>query len=396
MDVPAFVSAIAAGDPERAGRIVFATNPLGASCARVCPVEVLCEGACVLLHEGRPPVAIGQLQRFATDSVLDRWALGAVPAPSTGRRVVVLGAGPAGLTAAAELARRGHAVTVLDERPEPGGLARYAIAPFRIRRQPLPAEVEQLQQLGVHIVLNRPISTPSELAKLERECDAVVLAVGMGPDTAVEYPNQGLEGVWESLQFIEQLKRGRPPRVGRQVVVIGGGNTAVDVAREAIRLGAGRATIAYRRTEAEMPAYRHEIAEARAEGVEIQFLVNPVRMLGTDRVTGVECQRMRLGSPDASGRPRPEPVPGEVFTLPADTVVKAIGQAPRLQLFREVGGLELDGDRLRVNPDTGRTSNPRYYAAGDVVNGGATVVEAVRWGKLVAGAIHDALSGEPR
>jgi glutamate synthase (NADPH/NADH) small chain len=254
--------------------------------------------------------------------------------------VVVLGAGPAGLTAAAELARRGHAVTVLDERPEPGGLARYAIAPFRIRRQPLPAEVEQLQQLGVHIVLNRPISTTSELAKLERECDAVVLAVGMGPDTAVEYPNQGLEGVWESLQFIEQLKRGRPPRVGRQVVVIGGGNTAVDVAREAIRLGARRATIAYRRTEAEMPAYRHEIAEARAEGVEIQFLVNPVRMLGTDRVTGVECQRMRLGYPDASGRPRPEPVPGEVFTLPADTVVKAIGQAPRLQLFREVGGLD--------------------------------------------------------
>ena len=394
VDVPAFVTELAHGDPAAAARTIFAENLLGGTCSRVCPVEVLCEGACVLAHEGRSPIAIAALQRYATDHA---FAQGVRPRPIPRRqraeRIAVIGAGPAGLACAGELTALGYRVTVYDGRPEVGGLVRYGIAPYRQRSEPLSSEERMLERLGVTFRLEQPIDSPEAMRRIEESADAIFLGVGLGKDLAADLPGSELPGVWHSLAFIEALKTGRPPAVGRRTVVIGGGNTAVDVAREALRLGSAVVTLAYRRTKAEMPAFAHEVDEALDEGVDFQWLAAPTRFVGEHHLTGVECSLMQLGPPDESGRRRPEPVAGTEFTLPADTAIVAIGQEPRRELLGWISGLELDRGKLKVDAATGRTGNPKYYAGGDAVNGGATVVEAVRHGKAAARAIHDELGG---
>jgi dihydropyrimidine dehydrogenase (NAD+) subunit PreT len=391
VDVPSFVAALARDEPHEAARIVFAENLVGGTCARVCPVELLCQGACVLLHEGRRPVEVGRLQRYACDVALSAGTPLRRRAPYNWLRVAVIGAGPAGLVCAGELAALGYAVTVYDERPEPGGLVRYAIAPYRELQEPLPAEARVLAELGVSFELGIEIDGPEALAAVEEDADAVVLAVGMGADADVRYPGDDLPGVWDSLPFIEAIKTGELPHVGASVAVIGGGNTAVDVAREAVRLGAQRVTMLYRRTRAEMPAYPHEVEEAEDEGVRFEWLTVQARFVGRRRLHAVECRRARLGEADESGRRRPEEIPGSEFLLPVDTVVKAIGQRPRVEFLHWIEGLELEHGLINVDPATGRTSNPKYFAAGDACNGGATVVEAVRQAKLAARGVHEAL-----
>jgi glutamate synthase (NADPH/NADH) small chain len=385
VDVPRFVDAIAHDDWEGAAELIFASNLLGASCARVCPTEELCEGACVLTKQGRRPIEIGRLQRYATDRALENpWSTFRTPAKATGKRVVVIGAGPAGLVCAGELAILGHAVRIYEARPQAGGLVRHAIAPYRLDQEPLEDEVHRILALGVQLYLGRPIDSPGALRRIEAEADAVFLGVGMGPDVDQSYPNDHLPGVWNSLDFIEAIKLQHLTAIGRRVAVIGGGNTAIDVAREAVRLGAEDVRLLYRRSEAEMPAYRFEVEGARAEGVRFEWLTNPVSFVGESRLSGVICQRMRLGEPDASGRARPVPQPGSEFLLPVDTAVRAIGQQPRLEFLRWVEGLQLRNERPAVDPATGQTSNPRYFAGGDVLNGGGTVVEAVRAAKIAA------------
>jgi dihydropyrimidine dehydrogenase (NAD+) subunit PreT len=374
IDVPSFVTAIAEGELERAAAVIFADNLLGGTCARVCPTELLCEGACVLVHEGRKPIEIGRLQRHAADAALAEGGALRRRAAPTGYRVAVVGAGPAGLACAGELAARGHEVTVYDERQESGGLVRYAIAPYRQQNHPLPEETDLVRALGAHIVLGRRIDRP-KLFAIAGMNDAVVLAVGMGSDAAPHLPGDDLDGVWRSLPFIEKLKTGTPPSVGRSVAVIGGGNTAIDCAREAVRLGVERVVLLYRRTEAEMPAYPQEVLEAREEGVELRWLTAPTRFLGRRHLTGIECVRMELGEPDADGRARPEPVPGSEHDISAETAVIAIGQQPRPDFVDLLEGFDRE---------TGRTTVAGLYAAGDATNGGATVVEAVREGKLAA------------
>jgi dihydropyrimidine dehydrogenase (NAD+) subunit PreT len=381
VDVPRFVAAIAAGEPAAAAQTIFAENVLGGTCARVCPVEVLCQRDCVLIHEGRPPIEVAALQRYATDWAYANGLPLRTPVEPNGRRVAVVGAGPAGLAAAGELAARGYAVTVYDEREEVGGLVRYAIAPYRQTSEPLPDEARLLGELGVELRLGTRIDS-ARLAEVLDEVDAIVLAVGLGPDLDVTYPGDDLEGVWESLPFIERLKTGKPLAVGRRVAVIGGGNTAVDVAVEAKRLGAEVSLLLYRRTEQEMPAYAHEVELARDEGVEIRLLTSPIAFVGEGHVEGVRCAAMRLGARDESGRRRPEPVEGSEFVIPVDTVVKAIGQRPR----DEFGRLLEDID------EEGRTPNPKVFAAGDAVNGGASVVQAVAEAKRAVRAIEEALT----
>jgi dihydropyrimidine dehydrogenase (NAD+) subunit PreT len=387
VDVPGFVDAIARGDRLAAAAIIFSANALGGSCARVCPVEELCERACVLDREGRRPISIARLQRHAADWALSRDAVPLVPGPSTGKHVIVIGAGPAGLACAAELVRLGHTVTVVDARAEVGGLVRYAIAPYRLLREPLPAEAARLAAAGVRFRFDTPVDRPEQLRALEREADALFLGVGLGSDADVTYPGDDLPGVWDSLPFIEALKTDRPPEVGERVVVIGGGNTAIDVTREALRLGATKVTLVYRRSEKEMPAYPHEVREARDEGVELQLLADPIRFLGNGRVRRVECRRMRLGAPDASGRSRPEPVPASEFLIEADTVIKALGQRRRTDFLSWIEGLRLDHGLVVIDRTTGQTSVARYFAGGDAVNGGATVVEAVGAGTRAAHGI---------
>lgn len=380
VDVPAFVAAIAAADTAAAATTIFAENILGGTCARVCPVEVLCQRDCVLVHEGRRPIEIGALQRYATEWAYANGVPLRIAVPPNGQRVAVIGAGPAGLAAAGELAARGYAVTVYDEREEVGGLVRYAIAPYRQANEPLPDEARLLAELGVEFRLRTRIDAV-RLDKLQAEVDAIVVAVGMGEDVAVSYEGDDLEGVWESLPFIERLKTGEPPAVGERVAVVGGGNTAVDVAIEAKRLGADVSLLLYRRTEDEMPAYEHEVELARHEGVEIRFLTNPVAFVGERRVEGVRCAKMRLGAPDASGRRRPEPVSGSEFLIAVDTVVKAIGQRPRDEFLTLLETVDEDG----------RTANPKVFAAGDAVNGGASVVQAVREAKRAVAALDETL-----
>jgi dihydropyrimidine dehydrogenase (NAD+) subunit PreT len=385
VDVPGFVAAIARGDTARAAELIVAETLLGGTCARVCPTEMLCQGACVLLAEGRDAVEVGRLQRYASELAMEANLPLRPRAAPTGFRVAVIGAGPAGLACGGELAALGHEVTIFDEREEPGGLVRFAIAPYRQLNEPLPDEAGLVEALGARIVLGRHVD-PARLRTIAAVNDAVVLAVGMGDDTHIDLPGADLPGVWDSLPFIEAIKTGVPPQVGRRAVVLGGGNTAIDVAREAARLGAEQVTLAYRRTEAEMPAYPHEVEEARAEGVEFAWLTAPARFVGSGRLEGVECIRMRLGEPDSSGRARPEPVPGSEHVLPADTAVKAIGQEPRAQFAELLAALDAQ---------TGRTAKPKFYAAGDAVNGGATVVEAVREGKLAARTIDADLRARP-
>jgi len=390
VDVPAFITRIADGDALGAARIIFDANLLGGSCARVCPVEELCARDCVLLHEGRPAIDIAGLQRFATDAAFRR----SVPLRRRARTarldVGVIGAGPAGLAAAGELAAHGCQVTVYDERRHPGGLLRDAIAPYRQLVEPLPEEVGLLTRLGVRFRFETRVDEPL-IDALERSADAIVLAIGMGGDANVPYPGDDLNGVWDSLPFIASVKSGRAPAVGTHVVVIGGGNTAVDCAVEARRLGAETVTMVYRRTRAEMPAYAHEVELAELEGVCFEWLAKPVRFLGEDHLDLVELRRMVLGDADATGRRRPVEVPGSEFVLAADTAIKAIGQQPRRAFVAQLDGIELDGSHIVVD-EHGRTANPRYYAAGDAVNGGATVVEAVRTAKIAARGIVEALA----
>jgi glutamate synthase (NADPH/NADH) small chain len=303
----------------------------------------------------------------------------------------VIGAGPAGLTCAGELSARGHNVMVYDERPEPGGLVRYAIAPYRQHDEPLPEELRGLRELGVAFTFEHVVDR-WELRRLIRTHDAVFLGVGMGEDTAAGLPGEQLAGVWPSLRFIEALKTGAPPRVGRQVAVIGGGNTAIDVAIEAKRLGADEVTMLYRRTEAEMPAYAHEIELAREEGVALRFLTIPVRFLGKTGLEAIECREARLGEPDAGGRRRPEEIPGSEFVLRVDTAILAIGQRPRRELLESIEEVTLERNTLVVDA-AGRTGNPKVFAGGDATNGGATVVEAVRGAKLAADAIDAQIRG---
>ncbi len=395
IDVPGFIQSLARGDDDRAAELIFAENALGGSCARVCPTEVLCEAACVLEREGRRPVAIARLQRAATDHALAHPPK-MVHLPHNGLRVAVVGAGPAGLSCAATLAPLGYAVTVFDARPEVGGLVRYAIAPYRQLRDPLPQEADRLRALGVEIRLRSPVETQADLDLLSREYDAVFLGIGLGDDQEVSYPGDQLEGVYESLPFIEALKDLKPLPVGRRVAVVGGGNTAMDVAREALRLGAEEVYVLYRRTEAEMPAFRHEVVEAMEDGVKFLWLTLPTALRGERLLEAVACQRMELGEPDASGRRRPQPIAGSEFDLPVDTLVKAVGQRFRKEFLGMIDAIGEPDARIAIDATSGQTQSPLFFAGGDAVNGGDTVVEAVAQGKRAALGIDRYLRGPAR
>ena len=387
IDVPRFVRQIADGRPLAAAQTIFEENVLGATCARVCPVEVLCQSSCVLLHEGREPIEIARLQRYATDAALAAGVPLRAPASRTGRTVAVVGAGPAGLSCAGELAARGFDVVVYDEHAEAGGTVRTAIAPYRQALDPLPAERVALSRLGVEFRFGARVDSEAGLEALLAEADAIFLGVGLGADRELECPGTELAGFWQSLEFIDALKHGTPPAVGNRVVVLGGGNTAIDVARESVRLGARRVTLAYRRTRDLMPAYAFEVEEAEDEGVRFEWLAAPVGLAGNGRVEHVVFERLRLGEPEPGGRPSVEPT-GARFLLGADTVVAAIGQETRAEpstwsLATSRGAIAVDG--------AGRTSARHVYAGGDAVNGGSSVVQAVADGKRAARAIEEDL-----
>jgi dihydropyrimidine dehydrogenase (NAD+) subunit PreT len=386
IDVASFIRKITTDNLKGAARVILSANVLGATCARVCPVEKLCEGACVMLKEGRPSIAIGRLQRYVCD-----WAAANgvkvlhKEGRKNGKRVAVVGAGPASLACAAELAKLGYGVTVFEAQAQGGGLATYGIVDYHLPKEVPLAEVELVKSLGVEIRTNQRISEPANL--WAEGYAAIFLGLGLEQGIPLEVPGAKLKGVVQALDFIQDTKTKSRARlaVGRQVAVLGGGNTALDAAIAAKRLGAEDVTVYYRRTAAEMPAYPSKQSLAKEEGVTFHWLAAPQQVLGSERVEKLVLSRMCLGEPDESGRRRPIPIPGSEFAVPADMVIVALGQTMNPALPKKFG-VQMANGLIQVD-DSGRTSNPKVFAGGDCANGGREVVFAVAEGKRAAQGI---------
>ncbi len=395
IDVPKFIRQVLHKNPVGAAQTILEANIFGGSCARACPTEVLCEGACVDNTLLKAPVRIGQLQRFACDSARQKDVPFFQAGPPTGKRVAVVGSGPAGLTCAHELRKRGHEVVVFEARDVAGGLNTLGIAAYKITTEFALTEVELVRQVGVDLRLNHRV-TGDGLKKLLAEYDAVFLGVGLGRTYPLGIDGEDLPGVWEALDFIFQThtKPYTECAVGRHVLVIGAGNTGIDVATAAQRLGAESVTIAYRRGEDAMPAFAYEYELAKADGVRFEWYAQPVRMIAAAGVAGgVEFARTALDEP-RSRDSKLRTVPGSNFVLPADMVVKALGQEPLLDLLRALPDLKLDGGKVGVDRKTGATSVPKLFAGGDCIRGGGEIVDAVQDGKIAAWGIHALLRAE--
>ena len=364
IDVPRFIKKIASGNLPGSARTILDANILGASCSRACPVEVLCEGACVMHRYNKQPIQIARLQRFAMDSFHASGApLPFTPAPETGLSVALIGAGPASLACAAELRRRGIRATLYEAHPLPGGLNTYGVAEYKLPLVESLREIEMLSQLGVEFHFETMIDA-QRLAELERDHDAIFLGLGLGAIHQLGVPGDSLPGVTNALDLIAGYKSGECTTVPPRVVVVGAGNTAIDAAVAAVRLGAEDVHIVYRRGEEQMSAFTFEYEHARLEGVKFLWWVQPTRILGSEAVEGLELTSLEK--------------PGLEFSLTVDMVVLAIGQGNQTGLSEK---LQLERGRILIDRVTGQTSHPKFFSGGDCTNGGREVVDAVADGK---------------
>ncbi|SDN01770.1 glutamate synthase (NADPH/NADH) small chain [Paenibacillus sp. yr247] len=398
IDIPSFIKKIASGNLKGSSRTIMEANPVGASCSRVCPTEELCEGACVLNHSSKP-ILIGQLQRYATDWAIKNEQILFKAGTNNGKSAAVIGSGPAGLSAARELARFGFKVTVFEAKEQAGGLDTYGIVSFRLPQEISLWEVEQVRQLGVEFRMNTRVGADISAAELLRDFDAIVLAVGMSKVSMLGIEGEGLTGVYDAIEFVESTKLELDTDlIGKRVAVIGAGNTAIDAATCSVRLGAEKVQIVYRRTQEEMTAYDFEFDFAKKDGVEFKWLTAPKRIIGDEsgNVVAIECLQMELVDVEA-GRKRSVPIEGSEFVIHVDAVIKAIGQTRHVSLIEQFQLAHTRGT-VTVNPETGQTSNPKVFAAGDVIfgegQGEAMVVSAAQQGKQTAYAIYNQLVRE--
>ncbi|MGE8034469.1 NAD(P)-dependent oxidoreductase [Lysinibacillus sp. NPDC093692] len=397
IQIPNFIKKIASGNMKGSATTILEANPIGASCARVCPTEELCEGACVL-NSSTKPIKIGELQRYATDWAMETNAQLFKQGQSNGQKVAIIGAGPAGLSAARELSRFGYHVTIYEAEAKAGGLGNYGIVSFRLPNEVVDWEIEQIEKLGVEIKTNTTVGVDISAEEILEQYDSVILAVGMGAVPNLGIEGEGLEGVHDAIEFVRKTKMGPLTQdiVGKRVAVIGAGNTAIDGATCAMRLGADNVQILYRRTQKEMTAYKFEYEFAKQDGVEFKWLTAPKKIVGNEsgEVVGIECVKMKLGEAGADGRQRPEEVEGSNFIIEVDNVIKAIGQTRFVSLI-EAFGLQHTNGVVDIDETTMQTSNDQVFACGDVVfgngQGEAMVVTAVQQGKDAAYKIHERL-----
>jgi glutamate synthase (NADPH/NADH) small chain len=400
IDIPGFIDHVRHRRFRDAIARLKEANALPAVCGRVCPQEAQCQGECTLGIRFEP-VAIGRLERFCADWEARNGTCCPEVGDDTGKRVAVVGSGPAGLTTAGELRRLGHEVIVFELLHVAGGVLMYGIPEFRLPKAIVAREIDTLRQMGVRIEVNRVIGqvrTVDDL--LASGFDAVFVGTGAGLPRFLGVPGESLNGVYSANEFLTRANLMRayrfpeydtPIKVGRRVVTIGGGNVAMDSSRTALRLGAEASMIVYRRSEEELPARAEEVHHAKEEGIDFRFLTNPVEFLGREgRLTGLRCVRMELGEPDESGRRRPLPIDGSEHEIDADTAIIAVGNGPHPLVPRTTEGLELTRwGNIVADPETGETSRRGVFAGGDIVTGAATVIEAMGAGKRAAAAIHE-------
>jgi dihydropyrimidine dehydrogenase (NAD+) subunit PreT len=394
IDVPRFIRQILHKDAVGAAETILSANIFGGSCARACPTEVLCEGACVDNTLLKEPVKIGRLQRYACDEASDKGVQFFEAGADTGKKIAIVGAGPAGLTCAHELRKAGHRVVVFEAREMPGGINTYGIAYYKYDTAFALSEVQRVMDVGgIDLRLKSPLNG-NQIADLLHQYDAVFLALGLGDTARLGIPGEDLPGAWEALDFIFQTHTMpmEQCQCGSNVIVIGGGNTAVDVATAAVRLGAEDVTIAYRRSAAQMPAFAYEYELAKSDGVHWEFNAMPVRVVAeAGKAAGVEFVRTHLVGEDRKAAL--EPVPGSNFVLPCDMVIRALGQEPLIDLVSAIPGLKTQRGALVVDPASGRTSVDRLFAGGDCASRGGEVVDAVQAGKIAAAGIHQFVMG---
>ena len=392
IDIPTFIKKIATGNVKGSAKTILDANLLGATCSRVCPVEELCEGACVLGSDHKP-ITIGRLQRYAMDFASEHNLTLFEPGIPNGFKVAVVGAGPAGLSCAGELAKLGFDVTCFEKKEWAGGLDTYGIVVFREPVEVSLREVRFIEALGVKLKTNVTVGNDIKFENLLSNYDAVFVSVGLGSVPKMHIAGEELAGVHNGLSFIEETKTRSLAEIqfGQRVCVIGAGNTAIDCATIARRLGAERVMVVYRRSEAEMPAYHFEYEFALREGVSFMFLTQPIAVHGEKKVEGLTCLRMDLGEPDATGRRIALPIPNTEFTIACDQVIMAIGQSKPKDVLDKLAefGVENYKGYIVVDANTCRTANPKIFAGGDCVRskGEASTVMAVQDGKIAARAI---------
>jgi heterodisulfide reductase subunit A-like polyferredoxin len=391
-NVPGYIKLIAEGQFKAAYELIRETNPLPACVGRVCYAP--CQEAC---NRGQidEPLCIRDLKRVPGD----QWNIEELEVPvvaKTGKSVAIIGAGPAGLAAANDLALKGHNVSVLEALPEPGGMLRVGIPEYRLPKEILRREIDYIQKLGVEIKTGIRVGKDITVKKLKENHDAIFIAVGAHGGMKLGVEGEDISGVTEGIEFLRVVSLGKKVNIGEKVAVVGGGNTAIDCARTAKRLGAGEVTIVYRRSRAEMPASEEEVRAAEAEGIKIEFLTAPTWFSAENKkLAGIECVRMKLGEPDASGRPRPIPIKGSEFTILVDTVIAALGQAPETDFVKELGVSLSKRGTIEIDDKTGATNIEGVFAGGDVVTGPAFVIDAIAAGKKAARSIHQYLTGQP-
>ncbi|MBV6495266.1 MAG: NAD(P)-dependent oxidoreductase [Acidobacteria bacterium ACB1] len=394
IDIPGFIKKIASGNLKGSARVIFDANPVGATCARVCPVEVLCEGACVENTLLQKPIEIGRLQRYATDFTISKEIRLFEAGEPNGKSIGIVGSGPAGLSCATYLARLGYAVKIYDKRAFAGGLDTYGMAEYKMPRTVSLDEVAQAEALGVEFILNTEIVQAPEasggvsFADLKQRHDAIFLGIGLGATNKLGIAGEDLDGVYDALHFIEKIKTRHWSSVplGKSVVVIGAGNTAVDAATQAKRLGAERVVMLYRRSESEMPAYDYEYELAKQDGIEFVWQAAPIKILSQEGVSIVVGGLLLTCEKTDGSR--------ELLEIPCDMVIKAIGQEKMRSFFEDVAGVALDEKGRVIVNEQMQTSDARIFAGGDCVNGGGEAVEAAQMGKHAAIGIHSSLTGE--